>query len=242
ILLAVLALVCFALPIDAQDAGSPAGLEGILVAPTRIVLGPRERAAKLTLVNLSNKTLTYRISLVNRRMTEDGDLQEIPPDEPVPFAAVRLLRYSPRRITLAPDESQKIRLMVRRPADLPEGEYRSHLLIQTEPRAVAAGGLNGRNDTSEPQVTIGVKTRSALTLPVIVRHGDTSVSLAMEDIALVGPEREGESPKIRFLLQREGNQSSKGDVTVSLASPLEDRAEVVGLLRGVAVYTPNSSR
>jgi hypothetical protein len=77
---------------------------------------------------------------------------------------------------------------------------------------------------------------------VIVRHGETFVSLEMQDIAFIQPEHEGENPRIRFLLQRQGNQSSYGDVTISLASSQGNGAEVIGLLRGVAVYTPNSSR
>jgi hypothetical protein len=242
ILLAVLALMGFALPIDAQDPASFGGLEGLLVAPTRIVLGPRERTGELTLVNRSAETITYRLTLVNRKMTENGELLDVPPDEPAPFAADRLIRYSPRRITLAPDETQKVRLLVRRPADLAEGEYRSHLLIQTEPRMQAVASPDGRQDPEARDVSIGVKTSTALTLPVIVRHGETFVSLEMQDIAFIQPEHEGENPRIRFLLQRQGNQSSYGDVTISLASSQGNGAEVIGLLRGVAVYTPNSSR
>jgi len=89
--LAVLALMWLTLSTNAQDVPPSAGLEGLLIAPTRIVLGPRGRAGELTLVNRSAETVTYRISMVNLRMTEDGQLIGIPADEPVPFAADRMI-------------------------------------------------------------------------------------------------------------------------------------------------------
>ena len=38
------------------------------------------------------------------------------------LGAAGLVRYSPRQVTLGPNETQKVRLMVRKPAGLPDGD------------------------------------------------------------------------------------------------------------------------
>ena len=59
----------------------------------RIVLENDQRSAQVEIINNSNKTTVYRISLVNRRMSETGDLSTIDtpaPDELLADSLVRL--------------------------------------------------------------------------------------------------------------------------------------------------------
>jgi P pilus assembly chaperone PapD len=52
----------------------------LMLYPTRIVFEKNQRAAQIELINNGSKPATYRISLVNRRMTETASSnRQIPP-------------------------------------------------------------------------------------------------------------------------------------------------------------------
>src|SRR3954451_3960949 len=52
---------------------APPAMADLMLHPTRLVLEKSQRAAQVDLINDSADSATYRISLVNRRMTETGD-------------------------------------------------------------------------------------------------------------------------------------------------------------------------
>lgn len=219
-----------------------AGVGGLLVAPSRITVGPRERTAAVTLVNRSDASVTYRITLVNKLMTEEGMLLNVPGGSEGQFFADHLVRFSPRQVTLGPNEAQKVRLMLRRPADLAPGEYRSHLQFTPVPEAGASPIDPDSEKPGEQETQIAVVARASLSIPVIVRHGSTTAAIEVSDFALLSPEGEGEGARARFLLNRQGNQSTYGDIWVERLSPKNGQGELIGILRGVAVYTPNPVR
>ena len=240
--LAMAIVLCAALPADGQETKRTGGVGGLLVAPTRLVLGPRERVAELTLVNRGETTLTYRLALVNKEMSEQGELEDVSPEEAGLFTADRLVTFAPHQVILEPRQSQKVRLLVRRLADLQPGEYRSHLLIQADAPAVPADSAEASTNPREPRVKIAVRANPALSIPLIVRHGDGSAKVTMKDLALLPAAAGGGRTAARFRLDREGNQSTYGDVTVTYIPPRDGDGQTVGVLRGVAVYTPNTTR
>ena len=46
------------------------------------------------------------------------------------LSAADLVRYSPRQVELAPGEVQTVRIQIRKPEGLKDGEYHSHLVFQ----------------------------------------------------------------------------------------------------------------
>ena len=82
-----------------------------MVAPTRIVLDGR-RGAEVILNNIGSEEATYRISLELRRMGENGKLDDMMPEEAndVEKAALEIIRFAPRRVTLPPNQPQSIRV------------------------------------------------------------------------------------------------------------------------------------
>lgn len=215
------------------------GVGGLLIAPTRVELAPRQRSAELTLMNRGSKAGTYRLELVEKRMTDDGQLVAVPAGEPAPLSAASMVRFSPRQVQLAPGASQKVRLLARRPAGLPPGEYRSHLLIQTLPDPGAAPEAPGPGATA--RLSVRLVTMAAVSIPVIVRHGETHLDLALTDLALAEPAAGG-PPRVRFRLERAGNRSAYGDVVVEWTPAAGGAPVALGAVRGVAVYAPNASR
>lgn len=217
----VAAAVAVAAPVGAQAAGD------LLVAPTRIVLDG-SRGTEIVLNNIGSEPATYRISLELRRMRADGGLDEVTVDNAngPERTALDMIRYSPRRVVLAPNQPQVIRLGVGMPEGLPPGEYRAHMLFRAVPDAVA------NEDKAASGTGIGVRLTPiyGVTIPVIVRHG------ALEAKAAIGKAWLGKDPQGRttfnFDLTRTGNRSVYGEIEV--VRPGVDQP--VLMVRGIAVY------
>ena len=141
----------------------------LLVAPTRIVFDG-QRGTEVVLNNIGSETATYRISVELRRMTADGRLEDVTAEEEneIEKAAKSMIRYAPRRVTLPPNQPQAIRLGIRAPEGLADGEYRAHLLFRAIPKA--------RSVTQSAVTTGGFKISLTpiygVTIPVIIRQGN----------------------------------------------------------------------
>jgi P pilus assembly chaperone PapD len=226
-------------PADPPHPEVPAGAGGaggLLVGPTRVVFEGGIRTAQLTLVNTGARTATYRLKLVRLRMSENGIIRQVTdPDSSEQFADT-LVRFSPRRVELEPQVPQTVRLQLRKPADLPAGEYRSHLLIQALPEQAAEQAA-----ASGPGIHLNLQPVFGVSIPVIVRQGETSASLTLSDVSLQPGSGADQPPRLRVVLNRSGNRSVYGNL-VATWSAEAGKEQVVGVAKGVAVYTPNARR
>ena len=209
----------------------------LMITPHRVVLEGNKQIEEIVVANIGQDTAFYSISLIEYRMTDDGSLKEI--TEPVPgqkFASP-ILRYFPRSIELAPNESQVVRIQVRRRPGLEEGEYRSHLYFRAIPKEEPLGNETAATDSTG----IGIRLIPiyGISIPVIVRIGNLSASCTIGELAL--EQKEEGSPVLKLVLNRQGTKSVYGDLTVDYVSPTEERINV-GKVRGIAVYTPNTVR
>lgn len=206
----------------------------LLVAPTRIVLdGPR--GAEVVLNNIGTETATYRVSLELKRMRADGSLEEIEPENATPGeqAMLDMLFYSPRRITLPPNQPQTIRLGVRPPEGLPDGEYRAHLLFRAVRDAVPAV-----QDPAAPAasgVSISLTPIYGVTIPIIVRQGTLTATAAIANPRLESSDTEH---ALRFDLSKQGNRSVYGEVIVVRPGATQPLLQA----RGIAIYAERDSR
>ncbi|WP_264753029.1 fimbrial biogenesis chaperone [Marinobacter psychrophilus] len=211
----------------------------MMLYPTRIVFAGNQRAAQLELINNGTESATYRISLVNRRMSETGAFSGI--DVPLPGEqfAEDMLRYSPRQVTLAPGAGQAVRIMVRKPANLAPGEYRSHMLFAKQPNPEGRTSVESSNATADNEIGITLTALVGASIPVIVRHGNTDASVALTHLDLRRPA--DKAPVLGFVMERSGNQSVYGDLTISF-TPYSGSEQVIARANGVAIYTPNPLR
>jgi len=214
---------------------------GVLVAPTRILFEGRDRTAQLTIVNRADSPALYRIAFVHMRMNAAGGLE--PHAEAIAGEAYAdtLVQFSPKQVLLEPGVPQTVRLRLRIPADLPDGEYRSHLHIRQVPLE-SPGSADASTAASPAGSGWEVRLRAMVgaAIPVIVRHGATSASLTVSDLELEPSRMEG-GPKLVARLHRAGNRSAYGDAIVTYA-PKSGSPRVVGAMYGLAVYTPDSCR
>lgn len=164
--------------ISLQMLFAPPGFADYFI-PKVVTIENGQRAASITILNRSNYAKVYefewehRVQLPDgtRDILEDGETMEgYRPADPY-------LVFSPRRVIVQPGQSQKLRIMARRTADMEPGEYRSHLVIKPD-------RLN-KIDAPEtaPQGFSGiVELKTNISMPIFLRHGKTILDFDYTDI------------------------------------------------------------
>lgn len=208
---------------------SPARAQGdLLVAPTRVIINGAGNA-EVVLSNIGDKPATYRISLELRRMEESGDFSEV--DEAAATESERaardMVRFAPRRVTLLPGQPQAVRLSVRPPEGLPDGEYRVHMSFRAIPAAQPA---ETAEEAAIPASGVSIKLTPiyGITIPVFVRHGRLEAQAAIAGARLVRSEKQS---LLEVDMTRTGKRSVYGELIGR-----NSRGEVVFSLRGIAIY------
>ena len=219
---------------------APAVRADLMLFPTRIVFDKNQRAAQVELINQGRTPETYRISIVNRRMTEDGEIKSADTPEAGEQFADTMLRFSPRQVTIAPGSSQTVRMLLRKPADLATGEYRSHLQFDRVADATPEDSVEAAADGSAGKVGVVITALVGASIPVIVRQGETDAHVALAQLALQ-PASADAGPLLTFEIRREGNRSVYGDLAVTF-TPRGGTPIDVAKAGGVAVYVPNAVR
>lgn len=238
----VLAALATVIALTAFLAGPQVFAQGpgdLLVTPTRALFEDGKKNEVLTLINRGSDTATYQISVVQYRMTAIGELERIDSPDSGQFFATDLVRFFPRQVTIAPGETQNVRLQLRIPEGLADGEYRSHLYLRSvpkqEPLAVAL-------DTAASSTEFAVQLTAVfgVSVPVIVRQGELSSAVSISDLAVNQDATSGRQ-MLSLTFNREGNRSVYGALKVLFRTP-EGKEVQVGGIGGVAVYTPNTQR
>ncbi len=215
-------------------------LAELMLNPTRIILAKNQRAAQVELINNSAQSASYRITLVNRRMSETGEFISVAAPADGERFADAMLTFSPRQVTLQPGTAQVVRLMVRKPEGLAEGEYRSHLHFEKLPDAGDVASSVESTENGAPRIGVVLKTLVGASIPVIVRHGASSANVTLSGLALHADER-AKGAMLGFRIERSGNSSVYGDLTATF-TPHGGPALQLAQARGVALYTPNTRR
>lgn len=214
-------------------AATPAHAAGdLLVAPTRVVLDGT-RGAEVFLKNEGTEVATYRVSLELRRMTPEGTFADVAAPTAAEQAALGMIAYAPRRVTLPPGQPQSIRIGVRAPAGLADGEYRVHMLFRAVPDAKPAAEKAA--GTPSKGISIALVPIYGVTIPIIVRRGRLTATAAISNPKLL---TSGGKQAVSFTLARAGTRSTYGDIRV--IKPGQDKPAVFA--KGVAVYHEIASR
>jgi len=208
----------------------------LLISPLRVVFEGRDRAATVIVTNQSNQAATYRIEWQEKIATPEGQYTDIAEATPEMRISSPYIRFSPRQVTLAPGEQQQVRLALRRPADLPTGEYRSHLafVVIDERQRRAARQSGGGGSAIQVFMNLG------FAIPIVVRHGPgrPAVSLAGAELSVDELNRLG----LKVQLNQEGDFSTYGRLRVYWRQAQNTPESEIGLLQNVAVYPDVESR
>ena len=89
--------------------------------------------------------------------------------------------------------------------------------------------------------SIGVKLVPifGISIPVIIRNGDLDLQVNLTNLKL--DLKSDTVPNLSVTFVRSGNKSVYGDLSASWVSAQKEPVEV-GIVRGIAVYTPNTLR
>lgn len=217
----------------------PSAAQGdLLIFPKRVVFeGTRTRSETVNLSNTGKDTARYDISLVQIRMTEEGGFENITAPDSGQLFAEPYLRIFPRRVVLAPGESQTVRVQLTRTQELESGEYRSHLYFRSVP-PVTPLGEESREEAEPTSVSIRLTPVYGITIPCIIRSGELSTRV---DIAKLSLAKTNDKISLAIDLRRTGNGSVFGDISVIHISEQGKKTDVAKL-KGLAVYTPGNLR
>lgn len=219
----LLALI-FLLPAAPADAR-------ISILPRKVVLEPRERSAEVTILNLYNEPSLYRVSFIHYRQRTDGTYEKLEGPINPAFDPDNIARVSPRQFQLPPNGRQKIRISLRKPADLPEGEYRFHLLAQRFPID------NGESPAPNGRVSINTQMNLGVAIPIVVRHGEVSAKAQIASAQYVSPaQAASKTDSLLITVGREGNASTVGNLNVYLGE------ERIGYIDNFNIFTEINQR
>ena len=228
-------LCFFLIPIVAP---APANAR-IDIIPRKIVMDSRDRSAEITILNLFDAEGTFRIDIVYNKQNEDGTYTVMEEPLDVNFDASKVVRFSPRQFTLPPKGRQKIRISLRKPADLPEGEYRFHV------KALRFAALDGvpKAGSSGGGTSISMVMNLGVTIPVVVRHGDLESDAQFENVRLVsGSKTESGRPELQMVIKREGTQSTIGSLSAFWEPKGSSESDRIGYIDNMNLFTDITQR
>ncbi len=170
----------------------------LFVSPLRVVIKSEEKSAVVGVTNKSDKTRKYLISFIDQKMNSHGTTEIV---ETFPYSAKRMLKFMPRSVMLEPGQRQVVRLMVRRPSTLPDGDYHTHMLFEEEPM----------NNEEKEQVkmqkgsfAMDIGAVYGVGIPIVVQQGNVHGIVSFKEAVVV----KGISPKPNMLevgVKHEGN-------------------------------------
>lgn len=211
----------------------------LLIYPKRITFdGTQERVQIINLNNKGKDSATYKLSFIENRMNEDGKFEIIEEPDSGQLFASPYLRFYPRTITLAPNETQVVKIQLVRTSELQKGEYRSHLYFRPVPKSKAR--IKNELAPSNPEeVSLKLQPVYGISVANIIRIGEPEAKISLSNLSF---ERFNDSiPIISMDFNRSGSASSYGDIKVYYISA-SGKETSVGEANGFAVYTPGKLR
>lgn len=209
----------------------------LLLAPKRVVFEGRTRSATLAVVNTSRETRTFQLSWKMVAVDEKGMPHTVPLVENA-HSVSKMVVFSPRRVTIPGNGRQSVRLSLRRPADLPPGEYRGHLVFSSN-----TGEEDEMSLSAGKGVSIGLKIGIGMSIPVIVRQGDVAPeSVSIQNVSLSSDPNGNQSLQL-FLMHSAGKGASAyGNVRAYARAENGKDETLVAASPNVSLYTEQAKR
>lgn len=211
------------------------------ITPKRVVFSGRVAASAIYILNRGDQEVTYRIELVDRVMSPNGEIRTIAelandaeskPRTSRMKSSADMIQFTPRRVTLAPGQTQAIRLRLLRPADLPDGEYRTTLTVSALPPEDTGLTVDQAVEESENKFSMRAIALFGVSIPLIVRQGQLSTVVKIDQARASGD-------KVRLSLVREGLGSVYGDLEVR---EKDAKGQILGIIHGIGVYNEIDNR
>lgn len=202
----------------------------ITVFPTAVHFDQKKNSSFLSVKNSSDAIMTYTIEPVFFISAVDGKMSLSAKPSEEKMSIVRLLRFSPKRVTLNPQEEQVVRIMIKNDRRLTPGDYRAHVRFIPEEE---------KHNFVETKKKMGMvlDARVAVSIPVLLRIEPSKKELTLKNFKIYKTNNdfrfsvtlvksEGYFPYGEFRIQG----TSKGGKKTDLA-----------IVKGIQAFKPESS-
>lgn len=183
----------------------------LFIYPTLLIFEGDERSGTITVTNRGDQTGTFEMSWTDMTMTPEGGLVKY--EGQAPWSLQSYVRYSPRRVTLEPLESQVIRIAVRRGLDIPEGEYYSHFRVLTLNSEDPSADLSDAEE-QETGTAVVIQARSAVAIPIVWRNSQATSSASIDSVRI-----DQDTNQLSVDVRRHGLLSVRGYLQVIETAP-----------------------
>lgn len=196
--------------------------QGVVISPHFVFVTDRDKSTTIDLYNSSGVTADVSLSTVfgTYRTDSVGGIVVVPERSPRADApsAAKWMELYPRHVVLRPNTHQVVKILAVPPAGLPDGEYRTRLIVDAKPIAPP-------QPATPDATTIALSVEIQTSLSMIYRQGSTSSGVGISDVrATVN----GDYLDVRMHLEKTGNASFFGklrggvyDSSGSVAAPLD---------------------
>ena len=217
-------LICLTLVISLS--ASLSAEAGVSFTKLRIFVDNKSNKQDFVLLNRGDTSEVCQISLTDYDIAEDGSLITLKPKQLSANSAQPYVRLSPKRVTIKPQRSQKLKIIARGYRKAKSNELHSYLSI-----ACKASDDNPqllRNADSSKYQTATMKATFISQIPIIIRKEQVPVTIDFSDILFT---TEGENTLLNFTLLKEGERSTYGKLKL-----LDESGNQVAIKSSVSAY------
>lgn len=211
----------------------PVAAQAPLVSPSTLVLNSDQRGG-IVVVGVADDSPTA-FQVVDAFFVQDGlgQLREVGVRD-APFSAAGFLRAGPRKFSLAPGEGMQLRIAARPPKDLPAGEYRLHLKIESLGEQPDVSTKQALNQTLE----ITVPIRVALAVRILYRHLIEPEGGRIKDLTV---RHGGEFTDLEFHIERLGRTSLLAEYQI-FGRQADGELSPISKVKGANIYSELEGR
>ncbi len=174
LMMALMMVPFLTLPVPASATLSITPLIGFFEGRTRYV--------DVNLINTSDKRQDYEVKWRFYKMIEETGLYEEVAGSTTEFDLSKHLVYTPKRMSLGPSQTQKVRLALRLNGEPPAaGDYRAHLEFKQatkKPSVPEPKEVNGKKGAN-----IGISMNVGFSIPIVYRVGESNVTPVIGDVS-----------------------------------------------------------
>ncbi len=210
----------------------------LMINPFRVVFEGRTRTATVNVANTNPTAVRYRVSLVTMKKNAKGGLTEVEAETYADKLAKSLIRFSPRQALIQPGQRQVVKLMVRKPADLPFGEYQTRLKFMP---IAGKDPKTAENNAESAGPKLDIDLIVGVTIPVVVQHGQVNTHVVPSDLSIKPYPKVPSGYIAEVSLLRTGDYSAFGDIIVRYLGKSGGN-RVIAKGEDVGIYIPDAVR
>jgi len=203
----------------------------IAVSPLRAVLSPTDQSTLYDISNSSDRIAEVKIDWIDLWATEDG-YRKATPEERQKISAARYLTVEPAFLRLEPGARGVVKVNLKKNAELPNRELRSHLLFSSNAARTqlrkTGGGLE-------------VDAKLQISTPVIVRSKAIQSNLKIQNVRLLR-DNQGHLD-LKLTLSMDGQNSVLGQLTVNrIPTDQTTNPPKQYIIKNLAIYSDTGMR